>query len=170
MTSRSLTQRRVSSEAFRNITSFVELDLIQSLPTANEVCEGYIFTRNCLSTEGVGGGVWYTSMSYRRYPSMPCRSPGWVSRPTLKEELDRSGREWVSKPTPREVSRPTPRGVPSQHPGGISRPTSGGRCIPACTEADPPQLTATVAGGTHSTGTHSCFDMNSKHHVNLYFN
>ena len=29
---------------------------------------------------------------------------------------------------------------------------------PACTEADPtPQQTATVAGGTHPTGIHSCF-------------
>ena len=39
--------------------------------------------------------------------------------------------------------------------GGVSRSTPGG-CIPACTEADPPQLTAAAAGGTHPTGMHSC--------------
>ena len=30
-------------------------------------------------------------------------------------------------------------------------------CIPACTEADPPQLMATAAGSTHPTGMHSCY-------------
>ena len=54
------------------------------------------------------------------------------------------------------------------HTGGMSRPTPGGCVqaqaggegwIPACTEADspPPPQTATVAGGTHPTGMHSCF-------------
>ena len=32
-----------------------------------------------------------------------------------------------------------------------------GRHIPACTGADTPPQTATVADGTHSTGMHSCF-------------
>ena len=53
------------------------------------------------------------------------------------------------------VSRPTPGGSPGPHQG-VSRSTPGG-CILACTEADPPQLTATAAGGTHPTGIHSCF-------------
>ena len=32
---------------------------------------------------------------------------------------------------------------------------AGGGGIPACTEADPSQKTATAAGGTHPTGMHS---------------
>ena len=58
------------------------------------------------------------------------------------------------------VSRPRPRGdVGGFGSGrGVSRPTSGG-CIPACTEADVPQHTATAAGGTHPTGMHSCSHM-----------
>ena len=49
------------------------------------------------------------------------------------------------------VSRPTPRGEVEGSPG----PDLGG--IPACTEADTPQQTATAAGGTHPTGMHSYF-------------
>ena len=65
------------------------------LPPANECCEGYVFTRVCLST-GVG---WYPSMHCRWYPSMPC-SRSWggvegsgqgVSRPTLKGKVEGSG-------------------------------------------------------------------------------
>ena len=56
-------------------------------------------------------------------------------------------------------------GSPDPHQGGVSRfshwgvspgPHLGG--IPACTEADPPRLTATAAGSVqmHPTGMHSC--------------
>ena len=37
---------------------------------------------------------------------------------------------------------------------GVYRPRG---CIPACTEADTSQQTATAADGTHPTGMHSCF-------------
>ena len=37
----------------------------------------------------------------------------------------------------------------------VSRPRARG-CIPACTEADTPQQTATAAGSMHPTGMHSC--------------
>ena len=90
-------------------------------------------------------------VSSRVYPSMPCRFPGphpggawgsgWgVSRSTLGGGKLRSLAWGVSRPTP----------------GGISMPTPGG-CIPACTEADPPRLMATAAGGTHPTGMDFCF-------------
>ena len=39
---------------------------------------------------------------------------------------------------------------------GVSKPRPG-RCIPACTEADTPQRTATAANGTHPAGMHSCY-------------
>ena len=42
---------------------FIINEMVKLLPPANEVCEGYVFTRVCLSTGG-----WY--------PSMPCRFPG----------------------------------------------------------------------------------------------
>ena len=59
------------------------------------------------------------------------------------------------------------RGVSRSRPGG-SRPWGGpglggpglgpgGRCIPACTETDPPLQMATAADGTHPTGMHSFF-------------
>ena len=40
--------------------------------------------------------------------------------------------------------------------GVVSRPRPVG-CIPACTEADTLQQTATAADGTHPTGMHSCW-------------
>ena len=65
--------------------------------------------------------------------------------------------------------------------GGVSRPRPGGGCpgpgpggcIPACTEADTPQQTATAEDGTHPTGMHSCYrsgtvnsnTVNSKFHL-----
>ena len=73
----------------------------------------------------------YPSMHCRWHPSMPCsRSPGAVSRPTPKREVERSGQG----------------GSPGSHPapGGCLR--QGG---------DPP-MTATAGGGTHPTGMHSC--------------
>ena len=102
------------------------------LPPSNEVCEGYVFTHVCLSTEG---GWWY--------PSMPCsRSPGggipaclagfqahtqggsWgdlargISRSTPKGKLRGSGQGGLQAHTQGEVegdlargvSRPTPKG------------------------------------------------------------
>ena len=73
----------------------------------------------------------------------------------------------ISRPTPREgcwgvwpgvVSRPTPRGRLGVWPGRVSRPTPSGWIL-ACTEADPPQETATASGGTHPTGMHSCLTL-----------
>ena len=110
----------------------------QLLPPANEVCEGYVFTREC----PLGGGWWYPSMPCKWYPSIPCRSPGLgvvshhalqVSRPTPRGEREES--VWGG------VSRPTPMGgrlwVLTR---GVSRPTPGRGVYPStqCTEADPP--------------------------------
>ena len=97
------------------------LKSVASLPPANEVCEGYVFTRVCLAT----GGPWY--------PSMPCRwvsrhalqvSGGvsqhalQVSRPTPKGELEGSGQGRVSRPTPGGAPGPDPGGSPGPHPAG----------------------------------------------------
>ena len=46
---------------------------------------------------------------------------------------------------------------PGPHLEGVQAQTW--RCIPACTEADIPQQTATAVGGTHPTGMHSCLDL-----------
>ena len=96
---------------------------ISFLPPANEVCEGYVFTPVCQSFFSPGGGA--------------CLGPGpGGSRPRP------GGGVGVSRPRPRKgCLGPGPRGCPG--PGGV--------CIPACTEADTPQQTATAAGGTHLT-------------------
>ena len=74
------------------------------LPSANKVCEGYVFTHVCLSTGGFSRptlrgdwGVWLG---------------GGLSRPTPKGEVEGAG--WG-------VSRLTPGGSPGPHWGGLSR-------------------------------------------------
>ena len=95
----------------------------------------------CLAAALGQGGRWY--------PSMPCRFPGphprgkfrglagGVSRSTSKGEVQGSGWGGLQVHTWGRVSRPTPGGSPGPHPGGLQAHTQGG-CIPACTEADPP--------------------------------
>ena len=111
------------------------------LPPANEVCEGYVFTRVCMSTGG-----WYPSMPCRWYPSMPCRSPGGSPGPHPGGKL-RGLARGVSRPTPGGVSRPTLEGSPSSHGG----------CVSQHALRQAPQ-TATAEGGTHPTGMHSSYD------------
>ena len=127
------------------------------LPPANEVCEGYVFTRVCQSFCS-GGDVMVSQHALqmisqhalqvvsvhalqvsgvRVYPSMPCRFPGPHPRGKLRGLAGRG----VPRPTLGE-------GSPGPHLVGV--------CIPACTEADP-HLTTTAVGGTHPTGMHSCF-------------
>ena len=88
------------------------------LPPANKDCEGYIFTRVCLSTGG-------------------------VFRPTVRGEVEGSG--WGSSgPHPGDSPGPHLGGLqvptwgmsPGPHPRGSPGPHQGG--IPACTEADSP--------------------------------
>ena len=80
------------------------------LPSANEVCKGYAFTRVCHSVQG-------------------------VSRPIPRGEVEGSGQEGPPGHTrggdwglAGEVSRPIPR--------GRLRGLAWGGCIPPCTEAD----------------------------------
>ena len=102
------------------------------LQPENEVCDGYVFTRVCLSTGGGGIPVCIAG-------GIPACLAGlqWnVSQHALQ----------VSRCTPRGSLRGLAwgRGSLGRHPRGrlrglargVSRPTPGG-CIPACTEADP---------------------------------
>ena len=123
------------------------------LPPANEVCEGYVFTRVCHSVHKGGGVVSQHALQW--YHSMPCsRSPGEGGIPACLAGLwggspgphpgggvEGSGQRGVSRPTPRRVSRPTLGG--SQH---AQRQTL-------------PPWTATAVGGMHPTGMHSCFKL-----------
>ena len=105
------------------------------LPSANEVCEGYVFTPVCHSVHSRVGGV----VSQH------------ASRPTPKGEVEGSGQGESSGPNPGGrlrglaggwVSRPTPRGVyPTMHRA----------------DTPLPQQMATAPGGTHPTGMHSCY-------------
>ena len=122
------------------------------LPSANEVCEGYVFTRVCLSTGGclqahTRGGV---------------GGSGWgVSRPIPRGRLEGLARGGLQAHTHGEVGGsgreggfPGPGlGFPGSGPGGCPGPGSGGGgapgpgvcvcvcvcvCIPACTWRHPP--------------------------------
>ena len=82
------------------------------IPPANEVCEGYVFTRVCLST----GEGWY--------PSMPCRSRGGGIPAYL---VGLQAQTWGRlRGLARGVSRPTPRGRLRVLTRGVSRPTPRG--------------------------------------------
>ena len=97
------------------------------VPPTNKVCEGYVFTRVCLSMEG-GGVVSQHALQVASQHALQ------VSRPTPKGELQGSG-----------------PGSPGPHPGGVEglgglevytwRGAPGphlGGCIPSHTEADLP--------------------------------
>ena len=121
----------------------------------------------------------YTCLSVHMggYPSMPCRSQGWVVVFQHALQFSRGGSPGphpggrlrglaggVSRPTTRGVSRPTPRGelgslargVSRPTPRGVSRPTTRGVVSQHALRQTPSQLMATAAGGTHPTGMHSC--------------
>ena len=105
------------------------------LPSANEVCEGYVFTRVCHS---VHRGV------SRPIPRKEVGGSGWgISRPIPRGEVEGSGWGGVSRPIPRGrlgvwlegspgpglgggVSRPRPQGSLSLGPGGSPGPGPGG--------------------------------------------
>ena len=128
------------------------------LPPANVVWGKVIFLH--LSVILITRGWWYPSMHCRWYSSMPCsRSPGGegmvsqhalqeesqhalqvsrgVSRPTPREEIERSGQEglqvhtWGSPgPHPGGSPGPHPRGSPGQHPRGSPSPHPRGEgCV-----------------------------------------
>ena len=114
-------------------------------------------------------------MHCRWYPCMFCRSPVGVvsqhalqvSRPTSKGEVEGSGLRGCLQAHIQGGLQAHIWGILQAHTGGVSRPTPGGD-IPACTEADPAQQTATAAGGTHLTGMHPCLQIISVH-VNLEY-
>ena len=117
---------------------------MNSLPPANEVCEGYVLTPVCHS---VGGGV---SRPRPRPRGVRGSGRGGVSRPTRRGEVGGLA-VGVSRPTPGGGGQAHTQGGQGPHPGG-TRPTPGGcqahtqkgsrprpgGCIPACTEADTP--------------------------------
>ena len=126
--------------AFKNALNFPSDNF---LPPANEVSEGYVFTRVCLSTgggipaclAGLQGVVSQHALQVSRgwYPSMPCRSPEGVSRSTPRGMDLQAHTQGEVEGSGQVVSRPTARGrgLPGPHLGGWG-------CIPACTEAEPP--------------------------------
>ena len=107
------------------------------LPPANEVFEGYVFTRVCHSVHRRGC---YPIMHCRWYPSMPCSRSGGggiptclaaglgvvvsqhalqASRPTSRGELRGSGRGGLQTTPEGEVEGIWPGGSPGPHPRGV---------------------------------------------------
>ena len=77
---------------YHPLSQFTENTRITFLPSANEVCEGYLFTRVCHS---VHGGV------SRPYPGGRLRGlAGGVSRPIPREEVGGSGQGGSPGPGP----------------------------------------------------------------------
>ena len=106
------------------------------LPSANEVCEGYVFTRVCHSVHG--GGCLGPDPGGRLGGLAGCVCPG---------------------PYPGGRLGGLASGDPGPCLGGGVQAQAWGSwgCIPACIEADtPPPQMATAADGTHPTGMHSC--------------
>ena len=91
-----------------NSTILIKNIWAEVLPPANEVCEGYVFTRVCLSTGGVVSQ--HALQVSSPHPGGKLRGLAWGG---------------ISRPTPRGVSRSTPRGVyPSMHWGRRPPPTA----------------------------------------------
>ena len=128
----------LSTLYLRLLHHFVQLIF---LPSANEVCEGYVFTRVCHSVQlGGGGGA--------LGPDPGGRLGGLAGG--------------VSRPIPRGVvGGPGRKGGLGPGPGGCPGPGLGVVCVSqhALRQTSPPQ-TATAAGGTHPTGMHSCLELN----------
>ena len=85
-------------------------------------CEGYVFTRVCLSTGG-----WYSSMHCSRSPGRG------ISRPTPRGEVEGSGQRGLQAHTQGGLQvhtwgspGPHPGGSPGPHPLGLQAHTQGG--------------------------------------------
>ena len=99
------------------------------LPPANEVCEGYVFTGVCLSTEGGGPG---------QVPPRQVHPPSQVH--------PQAGTHPPGRYTPRQVPPPG-----RCTPAWVGTPPTGTPPWPQCMRGYSQQ-----AGGTHPTGMHSC--------------
>ena len=121
-----------------------------SSPPANEVCEGYVFTRVCLSTWGgipacIAGGI--PACLAAGLQGVSSQHALQVSKPTPRGEVEGLARGWFLGPYPSRklrglggspvphqegspgphpgVPRPTPRGSPGPYPGGLQANTQG---------------------------------------------
>ena len=100
------------------------------LPPANEVYEGYVFTRVCYSVQGGGGGV-PPDQVHPRDQVPPTGTPP-------QDQVHPPG----TKHTPRDQVHPPGPGTPP-----------GTRYTPRAVHAG---IYGQQAGGTHPTGMHSC--------------
>ena len=84
----------------------------------------------CLAAGLLEGGIPACLAGFQTHTQGGSWGSGWGgSRPTPKGEVEKSDLRGLQAHTWGGVSRLTSRGSPGPHPGG---------CIPACTEADPP--------------------------------
>ena len=143
------------------------------LPSANEVCEGYVFTRVCHSVHGGG--------CLQAHTQGEVEGSGQVGSPGPYPGGEGWGVWLVGSPDPYLGGRlrGLAGGSPGPYPGGgwgsgwgVSRPRPGGgsrlRWGGVCVSQhalrqtpSPMEQTATAADGTHPTGMHSCFIIKS---------
>ena len=118
------------------------------LPSANEVCKGYVFTRVCHSVQGGGDVSWPIPRGeVERYGQgglqAHTQGGGWgvlaggSPDPYLGGRLRGLAKGFFGSIPGGEVGG-LARGISRPRPVGESRLRWGGGCIPACTEADPP--------------------------------
>ena len=132
-----------------------------SLPPANKVCEGYVFTGVCLSTwGGLSAGSWGECMVAPRGVHGCCQGGCMVAGGGHACLLvggmhvcsGGAGHVWLLQ------------GACMVAPGGM-RGCSGGVCVVAaggaCIGYDEIRRYDPWAGGTHPTGMHSCFPLSS---------
>ena len=104
-----------------------------SLPPANEVCEGYVFTRVCHSVHKAGSAPVHAEM--HTHPPGPEADPPWDQRQTPWDQRQAPPSSQVP-----EAGTP-PHRTRGRHPPGTVRAGKYGQ----------------QAGGTHPTGMYSCF-------------
>ena len=109
-------------------------------------CEGYVFTRVCLSTEG---STWAGAPPGTRYTPHDQVHPH-STRYTPQDQVHPSPWDQVHLP----LEPGTPPGTRYTSPQNQVHPPGPG--TPPGTRYTPRE-TATVADGTHPTGMHSCF-------------
>ena len=117
------------------------------LPSANEVCEGYVFIRVCNSVHGGG--------SPGPYPGGRLRGLVWGSPGSYPGEVWGSSQRGLQVHTQGGGWGVWLVGVSRPRPGGPGPDGEGGVSHHALRQTHSQQM-ATAADGTHPTGMHSC--------------
>ena len=139
---------------------YYAVTLLPLLPPANEVCEGYVFTRVCLSTGG-RESTWAGTPGVGT-PPRPGTAPG-PGTPTPPGTSPRPGtppdqvHPLPDQVHPQDQVHPLPEQVPPRTRYPWTRYTPPGTRLGTPPGAVYAGRYGQQAGGTHPTGMHSCY-------------